>query len=292
METMIGLYAQTAMSGYYSQTGSLPFSIRWTLEHHKQFLESVVRNGGLNKPQIKQIVSQDIMSRVYGLRSSTIQLHMDYFRQFHQQNESLFKKLPEFDSLVRDFAGLGVEGANNCWSSWTVEHYKEVVEKIIQLGGLGVATPDKVLALMDRRLGLTEEILGHILSRLKMLQERTRIETRLEILNERLTRIQAYGHGGPMRPVILQRLGRNVVHPYSREKIIGDESTTLATIIKSKIDETIMSLRQLVAAHRRERGDIVEYLVTRAEPREEKMENLVTKMDHINLGRSGSASSK
>ncbi|KAL6123754.1 hypothetical protein ACLB2K_076272 [Fragaria x ananassa] len=147
-------------------------STEWTLEHHKTFVDVVIRLGGFNKVGTPRSVLAEMMNNVKGLSQRTLVHHMVLFQPLNKRTHLSLGRRSQpacsdpYQSLVNDFEGLQVACPKRLFSSWTVEHHKRVVEAVTKLGGLSKATPTAVLRLMDeeRRQGLTVRILRRHLS--------------------------------------------------------------------------------------------------------------------------------
>lgn len=155
------------------------------MEHHKKFVDIVVRLGGFSKIGTPRIVVAEMTNTVEGLSQRTLVHHMVLFQLLNKRTQlSLGRRTTQpkqpcsdhsFQSLVSNFEGLHVAPPKRLLSSWTVEHHMRVVEAVTKLGGLSKATPTAVLRLMEeeRRQGLNVRTLRRHLSGLRYLQKKT-----------------------------------------------------------------------------------------------------------------------
>lgn len=151
-----------------------PRMFEWTLEHHKQFLDTFILLGSdYKKAGVFEVLRAELLTLVGCCCTSFFLVnHFMLLEELQKKSESIF-----CNSNKVSIKGLYVAPIKLS-SSWTLEHHRRVVEAVIQLGGLSnsKATPKAVLKLMaeeDRRQGLTARMISHHLSGLSRLQKET-----------------------------------------------------------------------------------------------------------------------
>ncbi|KAI5335655.1 PREDICTED: PRUPE_2G229300 [Prunus dulcis] len=165
-------------------------TIEWTLEHHKQFVDTMIRLE-LDDLRIRTarrtILIVELMNNE-ALRlfpRSTLLTHISNFQRFQKISARGFQKTSAHSALMRDFERLNInkkkeeeEKEDDMSFSWKLEHHKKFVEAVIQLElGQVKVTPRGILKLMDEkhRRGLTARAVAKHLWGLKVLQKKTQI---------------------------------------------------------------------------------------------------------------------
>ncbi|KAI5346333.1 PREDICTED: PRUPE_2G229300 [Prunus dulcis] len=150
-------------------------AIEWTLEHHKQFVDTMNRLylGDLTvRTPRRAILIVELMNNeaLRLIPRSTLLHHIGLFQRF-QSNQ----KASSHSVLTRDFERLNInkEEEQDLSFSWTPVYHEDLVEAVIQLGGLGKATAKGILKLLEHHRGLTVEAVSYHLSMLKDLQKMT-----------------------------------------------------------------------------------------------------------------------
>ncbi|CAL9007980.1 unnamed protein product, partial [Prunus brigantina] len=150
-------------------------AIEWTLEHHKQFVDTMNRLclGDLTvRTPRRTILIVELMNNeaLRLIPRSTLLHHIFLFQGFPS-----YEKASAHSVLMRDFERLNInkEEEEELSFSWTPEYHEKLVEAVIQLGGLGKATAKGILKLVEHHRGLTVRAVKYHLSRLNDLQKKT-----------------------------------------------------------------------------------------------------------------------
>ncbi|KAH0987970.1 hypothetical protein GBA52_015147 [Prunus armeniaca] len=163
-------------------------TIEWTLEHHKQFVDTMIRLQ-LDDLRIRTarrtILIVELMNneawRLFP--RSTLLTHISNFKRFQKIPSRGFQKSSAHSALMRDLERLNInkkeeEKEDDMSFSWKLEHHKKFVEAVIQLElGRVKVTPKGILKVMDEkhRRGLTVRTVAKHLLGLMVLQKKTQI---------------------------------------------------------------------------------------------------------------------
>ncbi|CAB4277889.1 unnamed protein product [Prunus armeniaca] len=162
-------------------------TIEWTLEHHKQFVDTMIRLQ-LDDLRIRTarrtILIVELMNneawRLFP--RSTLLTHISNFKRFQKIPSRGFQKTSAHSALMRDLERLNInkkeEKEDDMSFSWKLEHHKKFVEAVIQLElGRVKVTPKGILKVMDEkhRRGLTVRAVAKHLLGLMVLQKKTQI---------------------------------------------------------------------------------------------------------------------
>ncbi|BFG22618.1 hypothetical protein CerSpe_088920 [Prunus speciosa] len=151
-------------------------AIEWTLEHHKLFVDAMIRldlgDLTVRTPRRTILMVELMNNEAFRLiPRSTLLLHIFHFQRFRSN-----QKASAHSVLMRDFERLNInkkEEEEDLAFSWRPEYHEKLVEAVIQLGGLGKATAKRILKLVEHHRGLTLPAVKYHLSELKDLQKRT-----------------------------------------------------------------------------------------------------------------------
>ncbi|CAB4270723.1 unnamed protein product [Prunus armeniaca] len=158
-------------------------AIEWTLEHHKQFVDTMNRlclgDLTVRTPRRTILIVELMNNEAFRLiPRSTLLRHIKLFERFQS-----CQKASSHSDLMRDFERLNInkeEDLSFSWTpkylsfSWTPVYHEDLVEAVIQLGGLGKATAKGILKLLEHHRDLTVQAVSYHLSGLKNLQKMTR----------------------------------------------------------------------------------------------------------------------
>ncbi|KAL6290885.1 hypothetical protein ACE6H2_008395 [Prunus campanulata] len=138
-------------------------AIEWTLEHHKLFVDAMIRldlgDLTVRTPRRTILMVELMNNEAFRLiPRSTLLLHIFHFQRFRSNQKASAHSEEEEEDLA---------------FSWTPEYHEKLVEAVIQLGGLGKATAKRILKLVEHHRGLTVPAVKYHLSKLKDLQKRT-----------------------------------------------------------------------------------------------------------------------
>ncbi|CAL9019350.1 unnamed protein product [Prunus brigantina] len=162
------------------QRTSVETIIQWTLEHHKQFVDTMIR---LQLDDLRIRTARRTILIVELMNNEALRLFPRSTLLTHISNFNRFQKIPSHSALMRDFERLNInkkeeEKEDDVSFSWKLEHHKKFVEAVIQLElGQVKVTPKGILKLMDKkhRRGLTVRAVAKHLLGLMVLQKKTQI---------------------------------------------------------------------------------------------------------------------
>ncbi|KAL6284764.1 hypothetical protein ACE6H2_015693 [Prunus campanulata] len=163
--------------------------IEWTLEHHKQFVDTMIRlelDDLRVRTARRTILIVELMNneafRLFP--RSTLLTHISNFQRFQKFSARGFQKTSAHNALMGDFERLNInkkkdeEKEGDMSFSWKLEHHKKFVEAVIQLElGRVKVTRMGILKIMEEehRQGLTVRALAKHLLGLMVLQKKTQI---------------------------------------------------------------------------------------------------------------------